>query len=80
MKCPSCDAKAFATDSRAIKRPLGNDLSDKMADRIGPGQRRNYDCTNGHRFTTYELHRDTLLELACEARDLVEIRRILSGA
>lgn len=79
MKCPSCDAKAFACDSRAIKRPLGNDLSDRMADRIGPDRRRNYDCINGHRFTTYELHRDTLLDLAREAGDLVELRRILSG-
>ena len=79
MKCQVCDAKAFATDSRAIKRPLGNDLSDKMADRLGPGRRRNYDCTNGHRFTTYELHRDILLALAWEARDLREIKRILSN-
>ena len=78
MKCPVCEAKAFATDSRAIKRPLGNDLSDRMADRLGPGRRRNYDCANGHRFTTYELHRDTLLALARAARDLGELKRILS--
>ena len=77
MKCPLCGAKAFATDSRSIKRPLGNDLSDHMANRIGPGRRRNYDCTSSYRFTTYELHRDILLELACEARDLAEFRRIL---
>ena len=79
MKCPTCDAKAYATDSRAIKRPLGNDLSDTMATRLGPGRRRNYDCKNGHRFTTYELHRDILLGLALEARDLAEIKRVLAG-
>ena len=78
MKCPKCDAKALATDSRTIKRPLGNDLSDHMADRIGLGRRRNYDCTNGHRFTTYELHRDVLLDLVYEACDLWEIKRILA--
>ena len=78
MKCPKCEAKALSTESRSIKRPLGNDLSDDMADRIGPGRRRNYDCSNGHRFTTYELHREVLLDLVCEARDLWEIKRILA--
>ena len=78
MDCPLCGSKGFASDSRAIKRPLGNELDDATANRLGPGRRRNYDCSSGHRFTTYELHREELLAAAEDSRDLRDLRRILS--
>lgn len=77
MRCPVCDARSFASDSRPVKRPLGNELDEASSSGLGPGRRRSYCCANDHRFTTYEVLSGTLLETALDARDMRQLRLLL---
>jgi len=77
MKCPICNARAFASDSRPVKRPLGNELDENSSSALGPGRRRSYCCDNDHRFTTYEVLGETLYNTVLDARDMRQLRDML---
>jgi transcriptional regulator NrdR family protein len=78
MRCPVCEARSFASDSRPVKRPLGNELDEVSSTALGPGRRRSYCCANDHRFTTYEVLGGTLLDTAVDARGMRQLRRMLA--
>jgi hypothetical protein len=78
MKCPVCDARSFASDSRPVKRPLGNELDENSSTALGPGRRRSYCCDNDHRFTTYEVLGEKLPDTVLDARDMRNLRHMLA--
>ena len=78
MKCPICNARAFASDSRPVKRPLGNELDENSSSALDPGRRRSYCCDNDHRFTTYKVLGEKRLNTVLDARDMRQLRDMLA--